>query len=275
MTVSRSRTKVLEAPDAPGASSSFSRCPFLPPFGRQFFSSRTVRPLSRARYQSSSLGRFLSPDKVSGVPEDPQSWNRYAYARSNPLTRVDPDGRVDQNFAPLLFPASPQAQAAFEGQVLANLGGVAAVAAAFVIPDPTDIALGIAAARLATGARVAQFLGRLIGGADEISDSTALGRRNDVLHNKARGDAFRDEIADGLRKEGREVKKEVVKNTPFGPRRVDIEVSKDGKVLGGVETKAGGSRYTPDQRSKDEYLRRQNYCVQLVRGPDGGKGPCK
>jgi RHS repeat-associated protein len=37
-----------------------------------------------ARYQSSPLGRFLSPDVLGGKPEDPQTWNRYAYARNNP-----------------------------------------------------------------------------------------------------------------------------------------------------------------------------------------------
>jgi RHS repeat-associated protein len=47
-----------------------------------------------ARYNSSSLGRFMSPDafyKDSHVG-DPQSWNEYSYARNNPLRYVDPNG---------------------------------------------------------------------------------------------------------------------------------------------------------------------------------------
>ncbi|MGD0892980.1 MAG: RHS repeat-associated core domain-containing protein [Terracidiphilus sp.] len=48
-----------------------------------------------ARYYGSSMGRFLSPDP-SGLlaqhPEDPQSWNLYAYARNNPLILIDPNG---------------------------------------------------------------------------------------------------------------------------------------------------------------------------------------
>jgi RHS repeat-associated protein len=50
-----------------------------------------------ARYNSSSVGRFLSPDPLlnSGRPWDPQSWNRYAYVRNNPLVRVDPTGLYD------------------------------------------------------------------------------------------------------------------------------------------------------------------------------------
>ncbi len=87
-----------------------------------------------------------------------------------------------------------------------------------------------------------------------------------VVKNKAAGDAFRDQIAEGLRKEGRDVATEVYKKTPFGKRFIDIEVSKDGKILGGIETKVGSSRYTPLQRLKDTYLRIVNdYSVTVVR----------
>ena len=45
-----------------------------------------------ARYDASSLGRFMSPDV--GRPElgDPQTWNRYAYVTNNPLFYIDPNG---------------------------------------------------------------------------------------------------------------------------------------------------------------------------------------
>ena len=41
-----------------------------------------------ARYISSTMGRFMSPDPFlnSGRPENPQTWNRYTYALNNPLT---------------------------------------------------------------------------------------------------------------------------------------------------------------------------------------------
>jgi RHS repeat-associated protein len=48
-----------------------------------------------ARYYGSSMGRFLSPDPVgdwAASPDDPQSWNQYAYVEGNPLKMVDPDG---------------------------------------------------------------------------------------------------------------------------------------------------------------------------------------
>jgi len=47
-----------------------------------------------ARNHEFNLGRFLSPDKVGGYPEDAQSWNRYTYAGNNPLTFLDPDGNI-------------------------------------------------------------------------------------------------------------------------------------------------------------------------------------
>ena len=86
-----------------------------------------------------------------------------------------------------------------------------------------------------------------------------------ILENKARGDAFRDEIAEQLRDAGRDVRPEVVKSTPFGRRVIDIEVRQNGRPLGGIETKVGSSRYHPSQRAKDEWLRRQGYPVELVR----------
>jgi RHS repeat-associated protein len=52
-----------------------------------------------ARYNSSSMGRFMTPDwsaKPQGVPyailDDPQSLNLYAYVRNNPLSKTDPSG---------------------------------------------------------------------------------------------------------------------------------------------------------------------------------------
>jgi len=55
-----------------------------------------------ARYNASSLGRFMTPDwsaKPQGVPyavlDDPQSLNLYAYVRNNPLNRTDPTGHCE------------------------------------------------------------------------------------------------------------------------------------------------------------------------------------
>ncbi len=47
-----------------------------------------------ARYDASSLGRFMSPDPGNvGVNRlNPQSWNAYSYSLNNPLNLTDPTG---------------------------------------------------------------------------------------------------------------------------------------------------------------------------------------
>ena len=51
---------------------------------------------SVARYYSSSQGRFTSSDPLnsSGIPLQPQSWNRYSCTINNPLLYVDPKGLI-------------------------------------------------------------------------------------------------------------------------------------------------------------------------------------
>lgn len=93
----------------------------------------------------------------------------------------------------------------------------------------------------------------------------AFSNRNPVA-NKAKGDKYRDQVASEFEKNGYGVKKEVVKKTPFGPRRIDVEVySPEGKLLGGVETKTGKSIYTFSQRAKDTWLSWQGYIVNVMR----------
>jgi RHS repeat-associated protein len=57
-----------------------------------------------ARFDASSLGRFMSVDPVIVTPNritDPQQFNRYAYVRNNPMRFVDPTGEILQcNAAP-------------------------------------------------------------------------------------------------------------------------------------------------------------------------------
>jgi RHS repeat-associated protein len=47
-----------------------------------------------ARYDSSAMGRFMSPDpeNAGASVNDPQSWNAYSYVLNNPLNSVDPTG---------------------------------------------------------------------------------------------------------------------------------------------------------------------------------------
>jgi len=48
-----------------------------------------------ARMYSPSLGRFISADSIVPEAGRPQSWNRYAYVRNNPLRYTDPTGHFE------------------------------------------------------------------------------------------------------------------------------------------------------------------------------------
>ena len=45
-----------------------------------------------ARYYDPETGRFITEDSVVGSTSDPQSLNRYVYARDNPMKIVDMNG---------------------------------------------------------------------------------------------------------------------------------------------------------------------------------------
>ena len=45
------------------------------------------------RYYDSRTGTFCSADPLAGSPDDPQSWNRYAYGRNDPIDVTDPSGK--------------------------------------------------------------------------------------------------------------------------------------------------------------------------------------
>ncbi|HEV7220721.1 MAG TPA: RHS repeat-associated core domain-containing protein [Terriglobales bacterium] len=51
-----------------------------------------------ARYDASTLGRFMSPDPLGGHTEDPQTLNKYGYVRNSPTFLTDPTG-LDSNLA--------------------------------------------------------------------------------------------------------------------------------------------------------------------------------
>lgn len=46
-----------------------------------------------ARYYDSTVARFCSADPLGGQLDDPQTWNRYAYARNDPIDLTDPSGQ--------------------------------------------------------------------------------------------------------------------------------------------------------------------------------------
>jgi RHS repeat-associated protein len=66
-------------------------------FATYYRDSTTGLDYAQRRYYASTLGRFTSSDPymASGQPADPESWNRYAYTRGDPVNRIDSTGRGD------------------------------------------------------------------------------------------------------------------------------------------------------------------------------------
>ncbi len=60
-----------------------------------------------ARYYDHNSYRFISVDPIINKEEalsNPQLWNLYAYCRNNPITYLDPDGKVETNLiGPKIF----------------------------------------------------------------------------------------------------------------------------------------------------------------------------
>jgi RHS repeat-associated protein len=115
-----------------------------------------------ARYYSSAMGRFMSPDwsaKEDPVPyadlEDPQSLNLYLYMQNNPLGGVDADGHLPPWIAQKMQQAKqwaadhPRTTMAVGGALLVTAAVVAApevLAAAAVAETVTEgLAVGTAA----------------------------------------------------------------------------------------------------------------------------------
>jgi RHS repeat-associated protein len=70
-----------------------------------------------ARYNASSMGRFMAPDpKIPSIKHllNPQKWNKYAYVLNNPLSLVDPDGMEEMTIVFRAF--IPQSNVAYIGR---------------------------------------------------------------------------------------------------------------------------------------------------------------
>lgn len=86
-----------------------------------------------ARYYSSPLGRWMSPDSYMGSydPSNPQTFNRYSYVLNDPLAYADPSGQDPVTFSITAFceGASGACAASLLNPVsIAIVGGLAAVA---------------------------------------------------------------------------------------------------------------------------------------------------
>ncbi len=216
-----------------------------------------------ARFCSPVVGRFLGVDRVGGTLGIPQSWNRYSYSYGNPIKLVDRDGNH-----PVVILLIVAGVALFSEPEAANAPGSKAEHDAG-IPDKSNMGDLSAAAKAA--AVYVSLVNLFSGDESRSNEPEDVEKPATVQDNKKNGDEYRDQVAKEIEALGNSTKTEVTKKTPFGQRKVDIEVTKEGKVVGGVETKTGDSRYLPSQQAKDEYLKSTGYDVVVVRKPPPGE----
>jgi len=124
-----------------------------------------------ARYYSSSLGRFLAVDPRDDTdPESPQSWNRYAYVRNNPIKSTDPTG-TRENIGPLhperVTAAQVEASTKEVGKIATNIAkGAAIVKVGALAAAPILAVTGVGAAGALA---VAATAGGVEAGADLVA----------------------------------------------------------------------------------------------------------
>ena len=136
-----------------------------------------------ARYYNPLIGRFLTVDPVTGSPEAPQSWNRYAYARNNSLKYVDPDGRVVEtawDVANIGIGVASFVKNVRDGNVLGAL-----VDAGGIVLDTTAAVVPVVPGGVGTAIKVARLADRV----DDAGDaSRSLSRASDVVKSSSRAE---------------------------------------------------------------------------------------
>jgi RHS repeat-associated protein len=142
-----------------------------------------------ARYYNAMLGRFTSVDKLDDTDlGEPQSWNKYAYARNNPLKYDDPDGNIIEtgwdvvNVGLDVISLGKNIAAGNWGGAAIDAGGLILDAVATVVPGvPGGAGVAIKAARAADKvvdvARRADNVRDTARAADNVGDSVRAGRR--------------------------------------------------------------------------------------------------
>ncbi|HEY2961613.1 MAG TPA: RHS repeat-associated core domain-containing protein [Pyrinomonadaceae bacterium] len=212
----------------------------------------------RARHYNADRGRFTTIDPFAGYIDEPISLHKYLYAQADPVNFIDPLGlSVLAEYGQLVKRIALRVWAAVRalGRAIACVFLYAASWLASIVGYPAWLVVRRLAQRMGLAFCVCR-----------IRKTTPGYKPPSAPDNKRTGDDFRDFLRDLFEALGYDVAPgEPYFNTPRGPRKIDVGISKGG-WSGGIEGKVNGSPYKPSQRWKDGWLRRnRNYPVRLIR----------
>jgi RHS repeat-associated protein len=196
-----------------------------------------------ARYYKANVGRFTTTDPAYILQEnlfDPQRWNKYSYARNNPLRFNDPDGRIIDTIADVGFIAYDLIDI---GVSWYTGSGVTGTQKAALGAD-----LGAAAIPFVTGA------GMAVRGAVKAEHAIEAARAGEALitANRAAGKAAEAKVAAELAAEGKTILgSQVCCSTSRGRRFIDHLTRDAAGEVTAVEVKSGNATRSAAQRAKD------------------------
>ena len=200
-----------------------------------------------SRYYDPVIGRFIQPDTMIPNFFDPQTYDRYAYARDNPLFYVDPSGHGPVDVA---------------GDALFNTGTFKSSYQLMTMSDSTGwklvevpVALGGMAAATADSAFNLMTLGgkgAVEGGAKELikAEVEEVGKEvPQIIKNAEQGKAFEKQVGNELKATQDVTAPQVTLETQSGTRsRVDFLTKDKSGTIGVTEAKSSQTApLTPNQ----------------------------
>lgn len=126
-----------------------------------------------ARYYDPAAGRFISPDTLIPDPSDPLDYNRYLYARGNPLKYNDPTGHWIESALDVAFIGYDLYDIRQNGLTWGNGLALAADIGGLLLPVVTGGGLAVQA--IVHGDDAAKML-RAASRADALDDAVRAGR---------------------------------------------------------------------------------------------------
>ncbi len=202
----------------------------------------------RARYYNMDRGRFMSVDPFPGYIEEPVSLHKYLYVNADPVNFIDPLGLASTVETPTIWKQIVARTIAF----IRALGRAILCLMIYTCSWIASIAGYRAWATVRSWAR--RF--RLSFCVCRLTKATRGYQPPQINRDsKPTGNDFRDFLAILYEILGNAVGIEVPYDTPYGERKVDIELSKDGN-RSAVEAKVNDSDYNKKQRMKDNWLNR-------------------